>query len=49
LTHEVSVKEYLAKLFTVEDFDPDFDYDETKIANGLVDISPAYKGNVKYP
>jgi hypothetical protein len=46
---EVSVKEYIAKIFSVEDFDQDFDYDETKELKWSIEISPAYKGNVKYP
>ena len=46
---ESSVKRYLAKLFSVEDFDPDFDYDTTKDSKWSVDISPEYKGAVKFP
>ncbi len=47
--NEASVKEYLARIFTVEDFDPNFDYDETKDTKWSIDISPSYLGNVKYP
>ena len=47
--NEASVKEYLARIFTVEDFDPNFDYDETKDTKWSIDISPSYLGDVKYP
>ena len=47
--NEESVKEYLARIFTIDDFDQDFDYDETKDTKWSIDISPAYLGNVKYP
>ena len=47
--NEESVKEYLARIFTIDDFDQDFDYDETKDNKWSIDISPAYLGNVKYP
>ena len=47
--NEASVKEYLARIFTVEDFDINFDYDETKDTKWSIDISPSYLGNVKYP
>ena len=43
--NEDSVKEYLAKIFTVEDFDQDFDYDSTKDSKWSIDISPAYQGS----
>ena len=46
---EESVKEYLAKIFTVDDFDQNFDYAETKNSKWSIDISPSYLGNVKYP
>ena len=35
--NEASVKEYIAKIFTIEDFDQDFDYDDSeRFANGLL-------------
>ena len=46
---EVSVKEYLARIFTVDDFDKNFGYAETRDTKWSIDISPAYQGAVKYP
>ena len=46
---EASVKEYIAKIFSVEDFDQNFDYDETRDSKWSIDIEPAYQGNIKYP
>ena len=46
---EASVKEYIAKIFSVEDFDQNFDYDETRDSKWSINIDPAYQGNIKYP
>lgn len=46
---EYSVKEYIAKLYSVADFDPNFDYDETKDEKWSIVFDPPYKGAQKYP
>ncbi len=46
---EASIRRYLAKLFRVEDFDSDFDYDTTMDSKWSINISPDYKGAAKFP
>lgn len=46
---EYSVKELIAKVYSVEDFDPNFNYDETKDEKWSITFDPPYKGAQKYP